>query len=364
VVAAVYPRPDYEGVPWSQWGQGVVVNGRFLSAIGDHCGVNGNSYFYDYDAAAARLRPAGDVLSLVEHAPGAWGYGKVHAQMVAGGEGAAYVTTYWGTKNGLAYDEGYEGDLLLRRDPGSGKWASLGVPMPGYGIPSLAGSAEHGLLYGEAVEPADSKQGLFFVFDLETSEVIFEMDKGDTRGYRSVLVDAEGRAHFSTGVGQLHVYDPETNEATQSQARLPGEWLRAASPPAPDGTVYGVTREPDTLFALRPTGEIDDLGPVRGYVASIALSPDGTRLFYVPDAHGRSWEEGTPLIAVDTGSGEESVVVELNDLAEERLDLRLGGSYSVVMDPGGERVYIGLNAGAPETGSTFGQVVLAVVDLP
>ena len=37
VEAVVYPRPDYEGRPWSQWGQGFALeDGRFLSAIGDN----------------------------------------------------------------------------------------------------------------------------------------------------------------------------------------------------------------------------------------------------------------------------------------------------------------------------------------
>ena len=41
---AIYPHPDYEGNPWSQWGQGIVApTGRYYSAIGDHLGADGNS---------------------------------------------------------------------------------------------------------------------------------------------------------------------------------------------------------------------------------------------------------------------------------------------------------------------------------
>jgi hypothetical protein len=128
--------------------------------------------------------------------------------------------------------------------------------------------------------------------------------------------------------------------------------------------VYGVTDDPGQLFALRPDGEIEVLGPVRGDTASLALHPDGDRLFYVPDAHGSSWEQGTPLISVDTETGDEEVVVELNELAEDQLGLRLGGTYNVAVSPDGERVYIGLNAGEPDSGETFGEVVLVVVELP
>ena len=34
VTGVVYPRPDYDGNPWSQWGQGVVLpDGRVISAV-------------------------------------------------------------------------------------------------------------------------------------------------------------------------------------------------------------------------------------------------------------------------------------------------------------------------------------------
>ncbi|MDP9019427.1 MAG: hypothetical protein M3N25_01265 [Actinomycetota bacterium] len=365
VEAVVYPHPDYEGELWSQWGQGLAsADGLFYSAVGDHCGVNGDAYLYEYDAFRSSLRLREHVLSLVDHEPGAWGYGKIHAPMVAGPDGAVYTTTYWGTDDGLEYENGYEGDLLLRLDTSTGEWTSLGVPVPEHGIPSLAGYAEKGLLYGEAADPdAEPKKGLFFVYDTKAGEVVFEMDKAG-KGFRSVMVDGEGRAYFSTGDRRLHVYDPTTNEAIPFREDLPGAWLRASSQPAPDGTVYGVTRNPDTLFALRSSGEIDELGPVRGYVASLALAPDGEQLFYVPEAHGKSWEQGTPLVAVDTRTGEEKVVVELNELAEDQLDLRLGGSYNVAVDPSGDRVYVGLNAAAPDADETFGTVVLAVIELP
>ena len=74
VLAVVYPHPDYEGRPWSQWGQGfALADGRFLSAIGDHGGADGNSYLYEYDPEAGVLTQIADVLSLVDHTPGRLG---------------------------------------------------------------------------------------------------------------------------------------------------------------------------------------------------------------------------------------------------------------------------------------------------
>jgi hypothetical protein len=363
VQAVTYPHPDYEGRPWSQWGQGAVGDGVFLSALGDHCGTNGNSYIYRFDPASSSLRQLADAFSLARQDEGTWGYGKIHAQMVRADDGAVYVTTYWGTDKEIEFGGGYEGDRLLRIDPRTGDVTDLGVPVERHGVPSLAGWGH--LLYGEALDPvADGREGVFFVYDVRQRKTILEVPKpSGTDGYRSVLVDARGRAWFTAGAGGLDVYDPESGKVTRSSERLPGAFLRAASRPAPDGTVYGVTREPDVLFALSPSGQLKTLGPVRGYTASVALTPDGTQLYYVPGAHGVSWKTGTPVVAVDTATGKDRVVVELNDLVEPRLGLRLGGSYGVVLDSDGKRLYVGLNAGKAGSTDTFGEVVLAVVDL-
>ena len=370
VEAVVYPRPDYEGDPWSQWGQGLVLaDGRYLSGMGDHLGRDGNSYLFVYDPETGRITRFTDVLSQVEHEEGEWGYGKVHGQIVAGRCGEAYVATYWGTDQGIEFGRSYRGDLLFRLDTTSLELEPLGTPLPEHGIPSLAGPGADGLVYGEAVVPAPeqaagSKQGAFFAYDTAAGEVAFRADDERLNGFRNVIVSDGGTAYVSAGGSRLLVYEPGAAELQLHPEPLPGGFLRASTRPGRDGTVYGVTERPAQLFALRPDGAIDDLGAAEGYTASLALHPDGERFFYVPGAHGDSAElGGTPLIAVDTETGEQTTVVELNALAEQELGLTLGGSYSVAVDPSGDRVYVSLNAGE-DRDEPWGEVVLVVVDLP
>lgn len=365
VEAVVYPHPQYEGNPWSQWGQGVVLaDGRFLSAIGDHLGQDGNSYVYEYRPESGTLTLVADVLSYADHQPGAWGYGKIHGQMVLGPCGETYFSTYWGDRDELTFGGSYRGDLLFRLDPEVTSIANLGVPVEGHGIPSLAGWAEGGLLYGEAVDPmVEANSGPFFAYDIERGEVVFREDDPAPVGFRNVAVDAKGGAYYSVTGGRLARYDPQMGEADDDVHQVPGERLRASTRPAPDGTVYAVFEDPDEFFALEPSGSLRPLGTARGYTASLALHPDGDRFFYVPEAHGRSWEQGTPLIAVDTQTGEQTVIVELNPLAEDHLGLRLGGSYNVAVDPSGRVVYVGMNAGSVEGDETFGEVALFIVHL-
>lgn len=369
VEAVVYPRPDYEGELWTQWGQGVVLaDGRFVSAIGDHDGVDGNSFLFVYDPEDRRITRFADVLDQVEHEPGAWGYGKIHAQMALGPCDEVYVATYWGTREGIRYESTYEGDILFRLDPATLTLEELGSPLPEHGLPSMGGSASEGLIYAEAVDPEKGNErtgdrGSFIAYDVTDEQVVFETDDRRHTGFRNILVDAEGTAYLAADDGRLLAYEPGSNELTESPHRLPGGgWLRASTTPAPDGSVYGVTQDPDRFFALRPDGEIDELGAAREYTTSLALDPDGDRFFYVPGAHGDAWEQGAPVIAVDTQTGEQTVVVELNDLAERELDLTLGGSYNVVVDPSGDRLFVGFNAG-PDEDDPWGEVVLAIIHL-
>lgn len=369
VSGALYPHPDYEGNPWSQWGQGLVAaDGRFLSAIGDHLGVDGNSYLYEYDPATRRLTQIADILSYTDHVPGTWGYGKIHSQMVTGACGEIYFSTYWGTFREIEFEGNYTGDIIFRLDPVGDTLAPLGVPVEHHGQASMASSADHGLIYGEAVDPIRKSDGVdegpFFAFDPDTGETVFEGPDQPHVGYRSVMVDALGRAYWSVGDGRLAVYDPDTGETSTSEERLPGDWMRAASAVSPDGYVYGVTREPDRFFSMSPGGDIKNLGDAAGYTASIALSPDGSEFYYLPGAHGTSWQSNSPLIAVDTSSGEQTTVVELNDLVEDETGYTVGGSYDVAVSPDGSTIFLGVNVGEVGTDSTFGEVMLLVIELP
>lgn len=366
VSAALYPLPETEGDPWSQWGQGVVLpDGRFVSAVGDHRGEDGTSWIFEYDPSDATLTRTVEVSQALGHREGDWGYGKVHAPMVLSTCGDVIAATYWGTRRDLVIGGSYQGDHLFRYDPFERTIDSLGVPVPGYGIPSIAISPDGRWIFGEAVHPeSDPDAGGFFIADAETGAVESFQEDPDHVGFRSILVTADGRALYAIGDRGLMAVDPADGSTRRLTDVLPGEWLRAATAQAPDGAVYGATRDPDMLFRLDSDGEFTALGELEDYVASMAVSPDGDTVYYVPGAHGAGWELGTPVIAYDVPTGERRELVHLGPLVEQVLGVRAGGSYNIVVDPSGERLFVGLNSGALDTDdSTFGHVVLAVIDL-
>lgn len=369
VRGAVYPHPDYEGRPWSQWGQGLVTaDGRFFSAIGDHQSVDGNSFIYEYDPGTDRLNMVGDILSYVDHVPGTWGYGKVHSQMVPGPCGEIYFSTYWGSFRDIEFEGNYRGDIIFRLDPFEETLKPLDVPVEFHGQASMASAPQLGVVYGEAIDPILRGEGIergpFFTYDVIAEEVVYTGPDEPHVGYRSILVDANGVAYYSIGDGQLQTFDPVTGDSATHDSRLPGDWLRATSVPGPDGSVYGVTREPDRLFRMDPDGSIEALGDALGYTASVALSPDGSVFYYMPGAHGNSPDWESPIMAVDTDTGNQTVVVELNDMVEDRLGYTVGGTYNIAVSPDGSTIFVGANVGEAGSDESFGEVLLLVIELP
>jgi hypothetical protein len=317
-----------------------------------------------YEPEPKRLTRFADVLSLVEREPGSFGYGKIHAQMVKVGCDSVVFGTYWGTRKELRYGGSYTGDRLFSINPSTLAIDSLGIPVPEHGIPSLAG---HGrLVYGEAVDPRGRPAGQsgdigdFFVFDTERREVVYRSDDQRHIGFRSMAVDAAGRAFVAMPGGGLLRYTPGA-ALTVHQASLPAGWLRAASEPGPDGTVYAVTTQPERYVALRPDGTVKEIGPASGYIAAIALSPAGTELLVVPGAHGEWSERGAPLLAVEIATGRERVVATPGPMVKERLGLVLAGSYNLAVDRRSGRIFVGYNAGSTSD-KPWGEVVLVTVE--
>ncbi|HEU0022198.1 MAG TPA: VCBS repeat-containing protein, partial [Dehalococcoidia bacterium] len=138
---AVFPLPDHPGVPWSQWGQGLVAsNGKFYTAVGDHIkDASGNSYLYEYDPDTRILRSVGDIATAVGSGPGSGGhFGKVHGQINEANDGYIYFTSYWGDMDSAAEDPGYDGSVLLRYPvnvrpvtAGNGSSPPVAIAIPG-----------------------------------------------------------------------------------------------------------------------------------------------------------------------------------------------------------------------------------------
>ncbi len=364
VYAAEYPLPGPTAGLWTQWGQGIALgDGRHLSAVGDHLGVDANSYLFVYDEGQRTLTRFGDVLSVVPHETGSFGYGKIHAQMVRDRCGSVWAATYWGTRDNLTYANGYEGDRLLEiqpdartisdRGPFAGEHGNPTMTIAGDGRTLVAGSVD--------VESEEPDRGMLTVYDTSTRETLNQVEDPRQEGFRALGIDpVSGNIFYSIGDNRLASLDPASGEFTDMEVTLPGWWLRSVTRPAPDGTVYGAADDEPGLFSISPDGTLTDLGDPGGSVTSIAMTPDGSRIFWMPDAHGGAWEIGAPVRSMDTATGEITEVTSLLEPFGDKLELLPGGSYSLVYDDG--RLILGVNASPLDDDSGFGVPVLVVIE--
>jgi hypothetical protein len=326
-------------------------------------GVDANSWFFVYDNADRSLTRFGDVLSSVPHEPGAFGYGKVHAQMVEDRCGTVWAATYWGTREDLVYENGYEGDRLLAIDPDGRTIADHGPIAGELGMPTMTVTADGTTLVVGSVDPdsGESDTGVLTVYDAMSGETVRQVDDPRQYGFRALGIDPTGGGVlYGIGDGKLASLDPDTGEYVDLDLTMPGYWLRSITRPAPDGTVYGTSDDEDRLFSISPDGSLSELGDPGGTTTSVAMTPDGSRIFWMPEAHGGAWEIGAPVMTMDTATGEIDEVTVLLDPFADQLNLLPGGTYSAVYDDG--RLILGVNASPLDDDSGFGTVVLVVVE--
>ena len=212
VYAAEYPLPGSTQGLWSQWGQGIALgDGRHLSAVGDHLGEDANSYFFVYDQGGRSLTRFADVLSTVPHETGAFGYGKVHAQMVRDACGSVWAATYWGTREDLRYENGYEGDRLLEIDANASTITDRGPFAGELGSPTMTITGDGRTLVAGSVDPETEEpdRGLLTVFDTVARETLTQVDDPRQEGFRALGIDpGSGRVFYSIGDNSLAALDP------------------------------------------------------------------------------------------------------------------------------------------------------------
>ena len=393
VDAVLYPIPlQEEGNLWSQWGDGLIASdGRFWSAIGDHGGPGGRSYVYAYDPEDRRLELVFDQQQLLGQQQGDWGFGKIHCRLEELEDGRICWGTYWG--NAPPEDWKQENEhhgMVVAADPVSRRLDILGILKRPYVIPAAMADTRRGLFYALPCDRNWQGPG-FAVFDLRQGRTIYYGHVETEASRRFVLVDeAGGGAWFSVRTDTsrqvwLARYDADSNTVEERALPLPEGYgpMRAGTEKRDGrGLFYGVCdgllvridperRRSEPLGAVWPTqGGRPEGDPPRGaYTTALEISPGGRYLYAVPWAHGQAWSHGAPVVQFDLRTGERKVLAFLGPLFESRLGYRVGGSYCLELDAGGERLFIGINGQllepeAPPPKSAFGHPSCMVLHIP
>ena len=353
----VYPLQTYPGDPWSVWGDGSAVEGKYYSAIGDHRSPRGTAYVFEYDSARRRLRLLADIRKSLESCgalvPGMdYTPGKVHSRIDLGNDGWLYYATHRGSPRTTTDEYGYKGDWILRTHPGTGTTEIVAShPVPKHAIPNSVLDPDRLIFYGGTAAGRDAPiQGVhFFAYDVRAGNLLYWGPGGPPR--YMLFARSSGRVYFTSaeaGTGTLMRYDPAKGRGPETVGGMIG--IRAATRETPRGYIYTVTQDDQaTLWSFNTrTEEIDNLGPAvvgeQSYVTSLDADPTGRYLYYTPGAHGGSEVDGTPVVQFDTETQRRKVIAFLHPFYEEKYGCTLKGTFSSAVDARGDKLYITWNS--------------------
>ena len=336
---ARYPTPSYDAA-WTQWGKGLVAsNGRVYSGVGDHRGIDGNSYLYEYDPGTQTLRAIAHLQQAVPVPTGEYGFGKIHGRISEGRDGNLYFASF----HGKFGDEGRGStQYLFKYDLHSRRIEKL-VGLQGYGFPSTEMWGDGLLFYAQATD-ADERNAIFLVYDISARRVVFQTPQGYD-GSRAIFVDREGNAYANTADRHLFKYDPRLNELSMLDVQMPATALRQTIGPGPSGCMYGFNRDTFDLFRFDPeSSTITGLCLLESDAASIELDPSGRYVYYIP--WGGDGQPGQ-LCRLDVSDPARVVHQQIADVARHianKYGMQLQSSYNLTMSRDGGTLYLGFNA--------------------
>lgn len=375
---AVFPGQFAGARLWSSWGDVLAASdGRFYAAIGDHDAPHGTTFVYCVDPKENTVTRVIDCNRIVPTPPDKYSPGKIHAPLVQADDGGIYVFGYRGSVRRTGSETGYRGDWLLRYRPATGHTENLGMPVPFSSVPVLEHCSAIGCLYGLSVpgQTMPEPQTQLFRYDLITGRVTFTCQI-DAKGPRAIIVARDGRVYFgggdsSGGEQRLMRYDPRGNRVTKLRIRIPGDgMLRAASRADADGVVYGISKD-GVVFAFDTNTEtVTEIAKAfvagRLYTAVCRLDPTDTYLYYIPGAHGRSSETGTPVIQLNVKTRRCKVLAFLNETLRQQKNYNLGGTYGIALSRDGSQLFISFNGAELPAGrqSEFGLCSAVLLDIP
>lgn len=366
-----YPGQTYKGNPWSNWGDGFAINGKYYSSIGDHKGPDGNAFVYEYVSATKTLRQIVNLREVLNMPDGYYTPGKIHGRVDMGSDGWLYFSTHRGSTKVTTDKYHYKGDWILRHNPKTGKTEIVAHgPVGKHCIPCSILDPECLIFYGgTAAGDRQDKHIIFFAYDIRARKLLYSGYNGPAR--YMILAKSTGYVYFVPGFfGPLYRFDPEKSTSPVELGAELG--IRAATQETPQGFVYTVSRGGATLYRFdTKTEQVTNLGSAaigtQTYITTIDADSTGKYLYYVPGAHGGSEKDGAAVVQFDTKTGEKKVICFLHPLLKERFGYTPLGTFSTAVDPAGDKLYItwngnlgGIRRGRP----TWDACALTVIHIP
>jgi hypothetical protein len=367
-----YPEQNYPGNPWSVWGDGTAVAGKYYSAIGDHRAPSGSAYVFEYDDHTHAFRTLVDVRKFLNLPDGHYSPSKIHSRIDLGSDGWLYFATHRGSTRVTTDRYFFTGDWILRTHPGSARTeVVVRAPVPKHSIPTGLLDPDRQIFYGGTIagDPKDDTV-MFFAYDTRSRQLLQSAPNGPYRYL--ILANSTGRVYYvNEDGGPLMRYDTKSGTPPE---QIPGSLgVRAATRETPDGFVYTVSSSRDGRlwrFNTR-TEQVELIGHAavasQDYVTSLDIDSTGRYLYYVPGAHGGSDNDGSPVVQFDVKTRTKKVIAFLHPFYRDRYGYVPLGTYSSALSPNGDRLYVtwnGSRSQAVRGRLPWDAVALTVIHIP
>ena len=392
------PAGNHVG-PWSNWSQAVFYEkaGKFYSAVGDHGAYDAHTYIVEYDPATKRVRCLPEINHVLGRTAAVFGEGKIHGWLDFYPQGTPnlWFCTYWAKypePEEQDYATGYDGGHIMSLNVETGDIVDYGVPIKRASYPYHHVDTKRGLMY------AVGMFGEFLVWDMNAQKTVWAgyLPDGLTWWNRAIMIDEETGLVYTTNNQKddkdcnFIKYDPAKNRVFKLAAQTPMQPAFGPKIPprrsqmraqtrrrGPDGLFWGVSTDGE-LFSFDPVKEeVADKGVnwpgKEKYTTSMARSPKGRYVYYLPGAHGLSWKDGAPVIQYDTQTGTKKVLAFLHPYYHEKYGYTIGGTFSIALDTEGARLFVLMNGGfidlaeqakSPESGGVFGHCSALLIHIP
>jgi len=366
---------------WSSWGDICVASdGRVYCAIGDHgndVGGDARCFLYRWDPTRKELEQVVDMNQIVPPKEGRPSWSKVHAKIDEGRDGKIYFscTLNDGNRARLStygWDDDLPGGQLYQFDPSTGQTVVY-ANLPARRCTATSILDRERNIWWCNLEAGEGNA--LWGLDLTTRKPVLQTPDASVAFNRAFALTRDGSIIFN-GDDHIRKLDGKSRRILDCQATFvdsPG--MRCASEETTDGFIYGVTHGTTQLFRYSvQRDELRFLGPVflsGGYTTVIALSPDQRYLYYLPGAHGRAHQSGTPVVRYERATGRRVVLAFLAEYCEREFGYVPGGTYGMKLSADGRTMYVNFNGHASERlrpkhlkTDGFGLTAFAAIHLP
>lgn len=340
---------------WSSWGDiAVAKDGKVYCAIGDHGDYrkgDARCFLYVWDPAQQTLKQIVDMNKVVPPRAGQPAWSKVHAKIDEGPDNKIYFTCTLndGRRAGQTeWTDQLPGGQLYQYDPQTGQTVVFAnLPAKRCTATSLL-DAERGIWWC-TLEGGDDA---LWALDLKSKKPVFQGPEGSVKFDRNIALTRDGAIYFN-GDKSLWKYDSKTATVVATKSVLDDAvGMRASTAESKAGHFYGTTRA-GQLFRYTPAkDELKALGSAwlkTDYIAVCVLSPDERFVYYLPGAHGKAPQSGTPVVQYEIATGRRKVLAFLAKAIEEETGYVPAGTYGMKISADGSSIYVNFNGHASDS---------------